>query len=135
MLPSNFNAMDIPSENTATKTYRVRIATNGEDDRIVGYVDGLEAIKQSVYFILSTERYPYIIYTWNYGIELNDLIGQPMPYVMSEVERRVTDALTQDDRIISVGDFDFTVDHNKLSVTFNVVTNQGNLPTELEVVV
>lgn len=135
MLPSNFNAMDIPSENTATKTYRVKIATNGEDDRIVGYVDGLEAIKQSVYFILSTERYPYIIYTWNYGIELNDLIGQPMPYVMSEVERRVTDALTQDDRIISVGDFDFTVDHNKLSVTFNVVTNQGNLPTELEVVV
>lgn len=45
-------------------------------------------------------------------MELQDLIGKPMDYVMVEVERRITEALTQDDRIDSVDNFEFEV-HRK----------------------
>lgn len=104
-----------------------------DSDRISGYVDGLEAIAQAVYLILSTERYQFIIYSWDYGVELVDLIGQDMPYVMSELQRRITEALTQDDRIDDVVDFEFEKNGKKLLTTFTVVSNLGNISTELEV--
>ena len=102
-------------------------------DRIIGHVDDLEAIKQTIYLILSTERYKYIIYSWDFGVELADLIGKPMTYVMSELPRRITEALTQDDRISDVVDFEFTRNGKKLHTTFTVITTAGNIPTELEV--
>jgi phage baseplate assembly protein W len=102
-------------------------------NRIIGYVDDLESIKQAIYLILSTERYQYLIYSWDYGVELLDLIGKPMPYVIAEVPRRITEALTQDDRIKDVVDFEFEAKGNKLNVTFTVVSNSGNIPTRLGV--
>ena len=102
-------------------------------DRISGFTDDLEAVAQAIYLILSTERYKFIIYSWDYGVELVDLIGQPMPYVMSELPRRITEALTMDDRISDVVDFEFTINGKKLHTTFTVVTNVGNISTELEV--
>lgn len=44
-----------------------------DDTRVRGYVDGSEAVKQAVYKILMTERYKYIIYGFNYGVELDRL--------------------------------------------------------------
>lgn len=102
-------------------------------DRIGGYIDDLDAIKQAIYLILNTERYEHIIYSWDYGVELLDLIGQPIPYVISEVPRRIKDALTQDDRIDDVVDFEFEIDKHKLHTTFTVITNLGDISTELEV--
>ena len=40
-----------------------------------------------VFNILNTERYQYIIYSWNYGIELIDLYGQPVSYVIPELKK------------------------------------------------
>lgn len=111
------------------RTYKIII----DKDRISGFTDDLDAIKQAIYLILSTERYAFIIYSWDYGVELVDLIGQPMPYVMSELPRRITEALTQDDRIENVVDFEFERSGKKLHTTFTVVTTAGNIPTELEV--
>ena len=104
-------------------------------DRISGYVDDLESVKQAIYLILGTERYQFPIYSWDYGVELIDLFGKPMPYVMSELPRRIKDALIQDNRIKDVVDFEFEINGNKLHTTFTVVTNLGNIETELEVTV
>ena len=112
-----------------TKTYKVVIDKN----RISGYTDELDAVIQTIYFILSTERYEYIIYSWDYGVELVDLIGKPMPYVLAELPRRITEALTQDDRIEDVVDFEFKTKGKQLHAKFTVVSNIGNIPTELEV--
>ena len=101
-------------------------------DRISGYIDGVEAVTQAVYLILSTERYKYIIYSWDYGVELVDLVGKPMPYVLSELPRRITEALTMDDRIDDVTDFEFTQDGKVLHTKFTVVSNVGNISTDLE---
>lgn len=109
--------------------------TTNDLDRISGYVDDLEAIVQAIYLILMSERYKHIIYSWDYGIELVDLYGKPMPYVMSELPRRITEALTMDDRIDDVKDFEFEVNGKKLHTTFTVVTNIGNISTGVEVTI
>lgn len=130
MIPSiDILTEEITEEVYPTKTYKIVL----DKDRINGYTDELDAIMQSIYLILSTERYQYIIYSWDYGVELIDLIGQPMPYVMSEIPRRITEALTQDNRIEDVVDFEFEPNGKRLHVTFTVVSTVGNIPTELEV--
>ena len=111
----------------ASRTYKINIPA----DRIDGYTDGIEAVMQAIYLILNTERYQYIIYSWDYGVELHDLIGKPMPYVMAEVPRRIKEALIQDNRITDVIDFEFTTNKNKLHTTFTVVTDAGNISTVL----
>lgn len=114
------------------RTYKI-IVGDTETDRISGYAEEIEAIKQAIYLILNTERYQYIIYSWDYGVELLDLFGKPMSYVISEIPRRIKEALIQDDRIEDVMNFQFEKHKNKLHTTFEVVTKLGNIATELEV--
>ena len=128
----------IPSTNTIlstdleigvqpSKDYKLHF----EKDIISGTCDGLEAMKQVVYKILNTERYKYIIYSWNYGIELEDLFGEPVSYVCSELQRRITEALVQDDRINSVEDFEFDLSERRIvKATFTVRTIFGDTHEE-----
>ena len=104
-----------------------------EHGRIRGMVDELESLRQSIYLILSVERYQYPIYSYNYGVELVDLIGQPKDFVMSEVKRRITEALTQDDRINSVDCWEFESTKNALIVTFTVHSIFGDIETKKEI--
>lgn len=130
MIPDiNILTNEITETTYPNKTYKVTFDKN----RINGYTDDLDSVAQTVNFILSTERYKYIIYSWDYGIELYDLIGKPTAYVMSELPRRVTEALTQDNRIDDVVDFEFEKKGKKLHTTFTVVTNLGNISATLEV--
>ena len=118
---------EITKQNYPNRTYRVA------SDRIDGYVDDLDSIKQAIYLILSTERYKSLIYSWDYGVELNGLIGKPMPYVLEELPRRIKEALIQDNRISDVTDFEFEQHGKKLHAKFTVKTNIGNISTDLEV--
>lgn len=95
-----------------------------------GYIDGLEAMEQAIRIILSTERYKYVIHSWNFGVELSDLFGQPIPYVLPEIKRRIREALTQDDRILSVDNFTFRTEKNKVFTTFTVTTVFGAVEIE-----
>ena len=132
MIPSiDILANEITEQKRPTNTYRIVV----DADRIDGEANGMDSIAQAVYLILSSERYKHIIYSWDYGIELLDLYGKPMPYVMAELPRRITEALTQDDRIDDVVDFTFEHNRNKLLTKFTVVTNVGKLSSELEVAI
>ena len=103
-------------------------------NRVVGYVDEREAYKQAVYKILNTERYQYVIYSWNYGVELKELIGKPIYYVVPEIERRITEAVEQDDRTISVGNFNFdTSKRGVVHVTFTASSIYGEEIIETDV--
>lgn len=112
-------------------TYRIRYDTDGQ---IRGYCDELEAMKQAIYKIINTERYQYIIYSWNYGIELRDLFGHPIPFVYAEVQRRIKEALLQDDRITAVTDFEFSNNDGDVAVHFNVSTIYGDVTDVKKVV-
>jgi hypothetical protein len=137
MIPTiDILTQEITEQTYPSRTYRIVINKDNSTaatDRIDGFADDLESVKQAVYLILSTERYQHLLYSWDYGVELMDLIGKPMPYVMSEVPRRIKDALTQDNRIKDVIDFEFQVNKHKLHTTFKVVTDIGDISTELEV--
>lgn len=102
-----------------------------QDDVINGTCDGLDAMKQVIYKILNTERYQYPIYSWDYGVELSDLIGEPVSYVCAEIERRITEALTQDDRIESISDFEFDISKkHEVVCAFVVHTIFGDVENE-----
>ena len=108
-------------------------ALNIDLGRVNGTVEGLEAVKQAIYFILNTERYEHLIYSWEYGVEFADLIGRSYTFVIPEIERRITEALTQDDRISGVSDFEFEKIKTGLHVTFKVATNFGDVESEVNV--
>lgn len=118
---------DIEIETQPGLTYKMNL----DDKYINGMCDDLEAVKQTVYKILNTERYKYNIYSWNYGVELQDLVGLPTSYVCSELQRRITEALLQDDRIEAVTDFEFDTSNRKEVVcAFIVQTIFGDMATE-----
>ena len=94
----------------------------------------MQAMRQAVYKIINTERYNYLIYSYNYGIELADLFGQPVSYVCPEIERRICEALMQDRRIIGVSGFEFDLSRKGIvHVKFEVQTIFGELTAEREV--
>lgn len=125
-----YNAAEIMgSEDTlpVTNTYRMDF----EKKQIFGRCDSLEAMRQAVYKIICTERYQYPIYSWNYGIELAELFGKPVNYCILEIERRITEALQQDERIKAVKDFEFEVQkRGEVFVKFTVETVLGSFEME-----
>lgn len=129
-------ADNIPEYSTRSQlqrslTYKMDI----DGERIVGNADDIEAIKQACYKVLNTERYRFVIYSWNYGVELADLFGKPMPYVIPEIPRRITEALVQDDRVISVENFDISYKGGSVLAKFTVNTTAGSFEMEKEVAV
>lgn len=111
-------------------TYRMQM----EDGAVQGRTDGLEAVKQAVYKIIMTERYQHIMYSWNYGVELLDLLGEPVTYVCPELKRRITEALLCDDRIRSVDHFTFKLPQKGVvHVSFTVHSIYGDVQSEREV--
>ena len=129
MIPST-NAIlttDLNIETSPSKDYKLNI----EQNVINGFADDLEVMRQVVYKILNTERYQYIIYSWNYGIELQDLFGMPVSYVCPELQRRIEEALLQDNRITAVTDFEFdTKTKRTVKATFTVQTIYGDIQSE-----
>ena len=90
MIPNSrkeFGQTFIHTEETS-HTYKMKET----EPSIVGNCDGMDAVIQAADKILSTERYQYAIYSWNYGIELADLVGMPLSYCMAELERRINNA-------------------------------------------
>ena len=126
---TNING-NIVVEKQPSLSYKMRL----EKERIERNVDGIEAVKQMIYKTLMTDRYRFEIYDWNYGVELDDLLGKPKEFVKAELPRRIEDALIIDDRVEEVTDFEFTdIDKTTLAVKFMVKTIFGNVEAEKEV--
>ncbi|WP_022795780.1 DUF2634 domain-containing protein [Bavariicoccus seileri] len=115
-----------------TKTYRVF------NNRIAGNTNDLEAVAQAIDKILNTERFAYPIYSDNYGIEFETLIGQDYDLVNAEIERIVTEALSADERVIDIADLKLEKiadqkDSATLLFTVNTVYGQLNYEGVIEV--
>lgn len=103
-------------------------------NRIIGYADGLEALKQAIYHILSTERYAYIIYDNNYGVEFEQYIGKDLEYIQATIEQTLKEALTYDLRITDViVNAINKIDLNTVSINFTINSIYGNLVLEVNV--
>lgn len=132
MIPQTTGIINIQEFTEPTsRTYKLNI----DRQTINGYTDEQEAMIQAIYLILNIERYDYLIYSWNYGIELKDLFGQPTFYVMAELERRITEALTADSRITGVDNFEITREGKKVHAKFTVHTIFGDVEGEKVVMI
>jgi hypothetical protein len=116
---------ELAEEDMPSLTYKI---TDG--GTLSGHVDGLDAMKQAIGLILTTERYDYDILPWEYGIELKHIFGMPTDYCMAELERVIREALFRDDRISAVDGFAFEAKKRIVTVSFTVHTVYGDLDME-----
>lgn len=116
-----------PAADHPTRTYKVDF----DAGRVVGFADETEAMKQAIFKILQTERFSFLIYSWNYGIELNAVVGKSYPVFASEVKRVIREALLADSRITDVTDFQVEqIDKRTARVYFVAETIFGEIPVE-----
>ena len=121
--------LDVEEEQQPSLTYGIDF----ERGRIRGMIDELEAVKQAVFLILQTERYRYLIYSADYGSELEGFIGRDQLFIQSELKRRIREALMQDDRIGDVTNFRLQFNRDSVLVRFTVISNFGEIEAEQEV--
>lgn len=131
MIPQNSISIEnIDIKEQPNKTY----ALDPINKVIVGTVDGLAAVKQTVFKILNTERYDFIIYSWNMGIELKELYGKHKNYVISELKRRIKEALLAYNRVIDVSNFAFDfINKNTVITHFKVDTDIGSFEVNKQI--
>lgn len=108
------------------KEYEIDLKTGQLTGRIV---EGLEAIKIWIWLVLQTPRYRYYIYTWDYGNEFDDLIGQGYSeeYITAEAQRMTEDCLLVNENIQSISDFSVGMENDQLSVSFTANTIYGSI--------
>lgn len=92
-------------------------------------VEGLEAIKIWIWITLQTPRYRHYIYSWDYGNEFEDLIGQGYTpeYIEAEAKRMTEDCLLINKNIQSISGFSVGMEGNELTVSFTANTLYGKI--------
>ncbi|MFZ5987090.1 MAG: DUF2634 domain-containing protein [Bacillota bacterium] len=92
-------------------------------------LEGAEALKVWICKMLKTPRYRYLIYSWNYGSELEELIGKghASSTVQNEVKRLLQDALAINSNIKGVENVNLTFQRDRLDISFTAVTDYGEV--------
>lgn len=131
MIPTNRNIIvNQIGQNEVTRTYKV----DNYNKRIIGTTDGQSAIEQAIMKNFDTERYTYVIYSKNYGIELEKYIGKDFDYIQADLQRTLEDCLLADSRIYAISNLQFTQEGlDYISITLDLQTKSGVLPITLEV--
>lgn len=107
-----------------SKTYRI------DGDRIEGFCDGKQAVTQAIDLMLNTERWRHLIYSGDYGVELEELLGQSRGYLEADMERRFSEALAEDDRITGIRDFAMSFEGDRAVISFIAETVFGDAAIE-----
>lgn len=123
---------DIEIENISTKYTMVPVEYefDFETNKLTGRkVYGNEAIKAWVHKLLRTKRYKYLIYTWDYGNEIEDLISKHYnkDYIESEVYRNIKEALYINPYIKDIFNFSVEFDKTIITLSFTVETKFGEV--------
>lgn len=90
---------------------------------------GLEALKQWIIKTIRTTRYKHIIYTWDHGVGIEDIINKPYNrnLIESEVSREIEEALSIHNKIKGITNFRSTFKGSTLYCEFDVLTEMGNI--------
>ncbi|KNF10052.1 protein of unknown function DUF2634 [Gottschalkia purinilytica] len=92
-------------------------------------LEGNKALEVWIYKALKTERYRYLAYSWDYGHELESIIGSTFSRKAkeSEVKRYVEEALTVNPYIKEISEFRVEFDKDNLYLEFVVKTVYGEV--------
>lgn len=123
---SLYNTEITDAEEKPTKTYGLNI----DEGRIIGNVDGIDALRIYIRKTLITPRFRCLIYSNNYGSEINSMLvanSWDREIAKKMLPKLIENALT-DSRIESVDDFSFIDTENALQVSFMAHTVYGDIP-------
>lgn len=92
-------------------------------------VEGKEAIKVWIYKSLKTNRFEHEIYSWDYGSELNELVGyqDTNNLIKTESERYIKEALLINPYILDVKINDVKINDSILNANVIVSTVYGEV--------
>ena len=92
-------------------------------------VEKNEAIKIWIYKAIKTLRYEYEIYSFNYGCEIENLIGKGYVrgFIESEAIRYIEEALLINPYIKRINNLKVNFKNDKLTIDSNIETIYGNL--------
>lgn len=119
----------VTAQRQPSRTWYINKTTN----RIEGEVENRDAAHQAVEIILHTERFRWQIYKPYSGVQWDGLIGQDPGYVSAQLLRRVSEALSMDDRVTGVSDFSSSIEGESLTAVMTVNTVYGDTPVKVEV--
>ena len=98
-------------------------------------VEGIEAIKVWVWNCLHTERYRHAIYSWQYGSEYEQYIGQTITdeYLQNDCQTETEEALMVNPYISGIDNFEAELDGDHLYLSFTLETTLGSTEVEYDV--
>ena len=117
---------------TIPREYGVNFSTGALTGTIV---EGIEAIKVWIWNCLHTERFRHAIYSWQYGAEYEQYIGQTITdeYLQSDCQAETEEALMVSPYITGITDFSASMDGSTLNISFTAETTLGNVEVETSV--
>lgn len=114
------NAIIIPKE------YGIDFNTGQLTGKIV---EGIEAIKVWVWLCLRTQRFRYPIYSWSYGADMEQYIGQGLTveYLETDLKDEIEEALRVNEYITGIEDYNCAQVGSTVRIQFTVQTTLGSL--------
>lgn len=96
-------------------------------------VSGNEAIKVWVYKAIKTTRYQHEIYSWDYGCEIESLIGRgfQLGFIEAETKRFIREALNVNPYITHINKIDVTFEGATLRASVYLETIYGSLNVQV----
>ena len=98
-------------------------------------VTGKEAIAVWIWNCLHTERFRYAIYSWQYGVEYEQYIGQTVSneFLIADAQTETEEALTVNPYITGISDFEISFSGSTLNISFTAETTLGDLEVNTSV--
>lgn len=98
-------------------------------------VEGVDALCVWAYLALKARRYRWVIYSWGYGNEVYDLMGNSYSeeYLRSECRRYVEECLFENEHITGIEDLEVSQIKDVLYIKFRMITDIGSKEVEINV--
>ena len=96
-------------------------------------VEGIEALKIWIWKALKTSKYTYLIYSDNYGQELDKLIGKGLSKSLaeSEAKRLTLECLKDNEHILSIRSFSVDKSNDVLCFCFTGISVCGEVTIDV----
>lgn len=98
-------------------------------------VEGVDALCVWAYLALKAKRYRWVIYSWGYGDEVYELIGNSYSeeYLRSECRRYMEECLFENEHITGIEDLEVSQIKDVLHIKFRMITDVGSKEVEMDV--
>ena len=134
MAISNFLSLPIETIEEAEEAPSLTYKLDLDRGRIVGRIDGIEAVRQAIRKRIITPRFKCLIYSKQYGSEIEQAYiadgSTTIDFIEATVEAYVKDALLPDTRIVSCSDFTAEQEEDRVYISFRCETVYGETKIE-----